>query len=499
MEGEGPEFFRQCCRMGLEGCISKRRDRPYRSGRVRDWVKAKCVLREEFVIGGFTEPAGRRTGIGALLVGSFNRAGKLVYHGRVGSGFTEEGLRDLRVLLEDHQRSEKPFVELAPSKVARGTHWVEPVLVAQVEFSNWTDDALVRHPSFQGIREDVSARSIVRDKFDTTAMPRRAKTSHSQSDLSKAKGSAAAPESRLRISESELAQLAHVRLTSPNKVLYAGKGITKLGLASYYVQVAKWMLPHLVDRPVTILRGPEGHHGHCFYQKHPTPGMPEAIGRAIVPDKGKQEECLVVRDLAGLVSLVQVGALEIHTWSARLDRIERPDRVVFDLDPDPSVSWPKVIEAARRIRDLLDQLGLVSFVKTSGGKGLHVVVPILRRHGWDEIKRFSKAVAQRLASDSPYEYTATMTKAARAGRIYIDHHRNNRGATAVAAYSTRARPDAPVSLPLFWTELSPAIGPDHFHVNNVMGRLGSLEKDPWSEIRHVRQSVTASIRTKLQL
>jgi bifunctional non-homologous end joining protein LigD len=499
MEGEGPEFFRQCCRMGLEGSISKRRDRPYRSGRRRDWVKAKCVLREEFVIGGFTEPTGKRTGIGALLIGSFNRAGELTYHGRVGTGFTEEGLRELRRLLSGHQRSERPFVHLAPSKVARGTHWVEPVLVAQVEFSNWTDDGLVRHPSFQGLREDVSASSVVRDKSATAAAPPRAKTRRSRSARSKVNDPTAAPGSRLRISETDLAQLANLRLTSPDKVLYADREITKLGLASYYVQVSKWMLPHLVDRPLTILRGPEGCHGHCFYQKHPTPGMPEAIGRATIPAKGKQEECLVVRDLPGLVSLVQVGALEIHTWGTRVDRIDRPDRVVFDLDPDLSVSWPKVIEAARRLHDLLDDLGLVSFLKTSGGKGLHVVVPFLRRHGWDEILRFSKAVAHRLASDYPREYTATMSKAARAGKTYIDYHRNNRGATAVAAYSTRARPDAPVALPLFWKELSPAIGPDHFHVGNIVGRLASLEEDPWSDIRRVRQSVTASIRTKLQL
>jgi bifunctional non-homologous end joining protein LigD len=288
-------------------------------------------------------------------------------------------------------------------------------------------------------------------------------------------------------------------MTNPDRVLYEEQGITKRDLAEYYAQVADWMLPHVAGRPLALVRCPSGMAGECFYQKHPPQGLPEAVGRIPVREKDEVATYLVIDDLQGLVSLVQFGALEIHVRGSRGDDLERPDRMVFDLDPDPAVPWKKVVDAAFLLRDTLAELGLVSFVKTTGGKGLHVVAPLARRQNWEEVKRFSKAVAELLTSVAPDRFVANMSKQARRGKIFVDYLRNDHGATAVVAYSTRAHHDAPVSMPVAWDELRSLSGPREFTVENVPQRLARQRRDPWRDLSRVRQSITAASKRKLGL
>jgi bifunctional non-homologous end joining protein LigD len=285
-----------------------------------------------------------------------------------------------------------------------------------------------------------------------------------------------------------------VKLTNPDRVLYADTGLTKLGLASFYAQIADWILPHLVDRPLSLLRCPEGQQaGKCFYQKHVRKGTPAALGRVAIVESDGEQDYAYVKDLDGLLSLVQMNVLEIHPWGSRRDNVERPDRLILDLDPDPSVPWQRVIDAAIEVRELLDEHSLVSFLKTTGGKGLHVVVPLApRRHDWGFAKAFCKRLADDLVARAPDRYTANMSKAARRGKIFVDYLRNDRGATAIAPYSTRAKPGATVSVPLAWEELGDGVRSDQFTVANLPARLASLRRDPWKGIAQVWQTLRAT-------
>lgn len=289
--------------------------------------------------------------------------------------------------------------------------------------------------------------------------------------------------------QEQLDALADVRMTHPERVVYAAPQITKLDLARFYVAIADWILPNVIDRPLSLLRCPEGQGSGAFFQQHPGIGMPRAVRR--VPIGG--EEHVMIQDLAGLVSLVQIGVLEIHPWGARSDRPDKPDRLIFDLDPAEDVPWHRVIASAWRLRDLLQEAGLTSFVKTTGSKGLHVVLPIERRHTWADAKRFTQAVAQRLVAEQPGIYTTSPLKQARHGKIFIDVNRNSQGATAIAPYSTRNRATAPVAVPLNWTELTEHIAPDQFTVENLVPRLAALLSDPWADLGTVRQALTARV------
>ena len=289
-------------------------------------------------------------------------------------------------------------------------------------------------------------------------------------------------------------KLPDIRLTHPDRVVYPDRGITKRDLAAYYAQVADWMLPHIIGRPLALVRCPAGVDGPHFFQKHPPEGLPSVVQRIRIQEKNQMNTYLIVNDLEGLVTLVQFGALEIHIWGARGDDVERPDRLVFDLDPDPAVGWGQVVEAAFLLRGTLSEIGLTSFVKTTGGKGLHVVVPVDRRLGWADVKPFCKAVAGLLETTAPERFLTNMSKAARRGKIFIDYLRNERGATAVAPYSCRARAGAPVAMPLSWEELSNVKGPQEFTVENVPQRLAGLKRDPWRDLVRTRQTVTAQAR-----
>jgi bifunctional non-homologous end joining protein LigD len=288
-----------------------------------------------------------------------------------------------------------------------------------------------------------------------------------------------------------------VTLSHPDRILFPDQGVTKLALAQYYEAISDWILPHVEDRPLTLVRCPEGYKKECFYQKHATDRIPEAVGRVEIPEDDGTACYMMADSLGALAGLVQMGVLELHTWGAKRDKLERPDRMILDLDPDPAVEWPSVIEGAQLLRTLLGELNLASFVKTTGGKGLHIVVPLQRVHTWDEVKTFSKAVAEHLVRMIPERFLANMSKQKRKGKIYVDYLRNARGATAVAAYSTRAKPEAPVSVPLAWSELSTEIRSDHFTLANVQDRLRLLRRDPWKDYYSAKQRLTRNMLTRL--
>jgi bifunctional non-homologous end joining protein LigD len=510
VEGNAAAFFRQACKHKLEGIICKRRDRSYRAGRSTDWLKVKCSHREEFVIGGFTPPEGARRGFGAVLVGYYDRQHRLQYAGRVGTGYSDRLLVELSRRLKSMEQEESPFANLkGRTGQARGVHWVKPELVAQVEFSEWTRDNSLRHPSFQGLREDKAAKEVVLERaVDVEQVPHATNSSNGKkasgrksatrkSTTMKAGKKAAANDSQILEFLAGVSLPAGVRLTHPDKVIFPDAGLTKAHLAGYYSTVADWILPQLVGRPLVLVRCPEGAGAECFYQKHARVGTPEVLRRVRIVEKNKTLDYVSVDNLEALLSLVQMNALEIHVWGARNDNIELPDRLVFDLDPDPSVAWPRVVESAQQMRAFFEDLGLKTFLKTSGGKGLHIMVPVERRLDWDETKEACQQIAAAIVRADPARYTANMSKAARTNKIYVDFLRNARGATSVAAYSTRARGAAPVSMPITWEELPDIEGPDRFTLARAVERLAKLKKDPWKDIGKIRQSISKTVLKRL--
>lgn len=484
--GGGPAFYDAACRLGLEGMIAKRRAGPYRAGRGGDWLKVKCLYRQEFVIGGYTDPSGSRTGFGALLLGVYED-NRLVYAGRVGTGFNTALLKTLAARLKPLQRGQSPFHNRVPGPL-RDVHWVRPELVAEIAFTEWTSDGVLRHPSFQGLREDKTPTDVKREMAQRPPMP----------DQSSSNVETGSPKKRSGRRGDEV-EIAGIRLSHPTRVLYPEQGLTKLDLAHYYQSVADSVLLHIAGRPVMLLRCPEGHEKECFHQKHMNRMVPKAVHSVEIQDeKGKTSPYLMVDDLPGLMALVQMGALELHVWGSRAERLEYPDRMVFDLDPDEGLPWTQVVDAADLVRDRLGKMGLQSWVKTTGGKGLHVVIPLSGKQTWDEVKAFSQALAEQLVKDLPDRYTSKMSKAGRKGKLFIDYLRNGRGATAVAAYSTRARPGATVSVPVGWDELR-RLTPGQFTVTTVPRRLQTLKHDPWKEFWNVRQSITQSARRAVGL
>jgi bifunctional non-homologous end joining protein LigD len=477
--GKGEAFFRDACRHSLEGIVSKRRDGSYEGGRGRSWLKVKCIQEQEVVIGGFTEPKGTRAGLGALLLGVHEAGDGLVYVGKVGTGFTGDSARHLRARLDRIRAPASPFRQPPPN--ATLARWVKPQLVAEVAFSEWTEDGRLRHPAFKGLREDKPADQVVRERAagaePRVTAPRRAP----------ARSPAAARPDRSATPESVM--IAGVRITHPDRVVYPDHRITKARVARYYEAVAKHILPHLRSRPAVLVRCPDGLAEKCFYQKHAGAWAPPSLRRVRIREKTKAGDYVIVEDAAGLVGLVQMGVLEIHTWNAQADALEAPDRLVFDLDPGPDVPWPAVRTAARLVRATLEARGLASFVKTTGGKGLHVVAPITPGPGWSAFVAFAQEVAEALRAETPRAFTTTMAKSARKGRIFIDYFRNQRGATSVAAYSTRAREGAPVSMPIAWDELDSVPSGSHFTIDSAERRLARLTADPWAGYGRLRQAL----------
>jgi bifunctional non-homologous end joining protein LigD len=465
----GETMMRSACQLGLEGVISKGRERPYRSGRNGDWVKTKCTARQEFVVCGYTPSSALSRAVGSLVLG-YHENGRLLHAGRTGTGFTATTARDVFKRVQPLRIAKPAFADPLNALQKRDAVWVRPELVAEVEFRGWTADRHVRHAAFKGLREDKQPSEIVRESAAVAPL--------------------AKPPATRRASGGTV--VAGVPLTHPDRILWEESGVAKQGLAEFYEQIAAWILPHVIGRPLALVRCPSGAGKGCFFQKHSWAGLSDFILRDTVRDESGEEEVLLVKDISGVVALVQASVLEIHPWGATIDDIDRPDRITMDLDPGEGVDWPGVIAGAREVRERLRSLGLESFVKTTGGKGLHVVAPLVPKAGWDEVKTFTRALAESMEADSPRRYIAKATKRARNGLIYVDYLRNGRGATAIAAYSTRARPGAPVSVPLAWSDLSPAIKPNHFTVANLPARLDRLRKDPWANLSEIKQTLPTS-------
>ena len=462
LERDGDAMLRHACRLGLEGIVSKRKDRPYSGGRSLDWQKTKCSQRQEFVIAGYAPSSTTPQAIGSLVLGVHERD-RLVHVGRVGTGFSAGLARDLWTELERLKRPASPFAQALPAAASRNVRWVKPVLVAEIELRGWTSDGLLRHASFKGLREDKDPSEVVRE---TKPRP--------------VAGGGPPPA---------------LALTHPDRVFWPDIGLTKQGLAEYYTEIAEWILPHIVKRPLALVRCPSGIDQTCFFQKHSWNGMSGSVHRQVIAG----DEVLFVEDLDGLLALVQSGVLEIHPWGSPLRTIEKPDRITMDLDPADDMPWTTLIEAALEVRERLRHAGLESFVKTTGGKGLHVVAPLKPKAGWNEVKAFAQVLAESMAGDSPDRYVATMAKRARKDRIFIDYLRNGRGATAVAPYSTRAREGAPVSVPVGWDELPGLHSGQQYRVANLPGRLRHLRGDPWEEMADVSQSLSARLMQRLRV
>ena len=435
IEGDGVAFLAEACKVRAEGMISKLAAAPYHSGRSRSWLKIKCGRRQEFAIVGFTDPRGSRVGFGALLLGVRDDAGALHYCGKVGTGFSDVALTQLRKRLAVLERKTPTVVD--PSRAESHVHWVKPEWVADVAFAEWTRDGVIRHPSFVGLRAAKAAAA--------SAPPR------------------------------ERTEVAGIRLSNPGRVYFPDLGVTKSELAQYYEAMAERVVPALANRPLSLVRCPDGCDKPCFYQKHVSQSISARVGRVSI-EKG-EEPYATVKDLAGIVSLVQIGTVEFHVWGARADRIERPDQLVFDLDPGPSVAWRSLADTARVLRGLLADLGLETFVRTTGGKGMHVVVPIERRSSWPEVNGFTHAVALQLVRQAPEQFTTRFAKLERHGKILLDCMRNQRDATAIGSYSVRARPGAPVAMPIAWDELEGATGPPVWSIREAPARLAL--PDPW--------------------
>lgn len=482
-EADGPSLLKQACALGAEGIVSKRRDQPYRPGRSEGWLKTKCSKRQELVVGGFTDPEGARGGIGALLVGYYE-GGELRFGGKVGTGrgFTATFLSKTRKALEKLEIAECPFHPRPPGWLGRSAHWVTPTTVIEVTFAEWTEGGHVRHGSFQGFRTDKPATEVVRETAMATPAPVAAPRA------APAKSAGATPP-----------QVSGVAISSPERAVYPALGFDKLALAKLYGALAEHMLPYVAGRPLTLVRcdkgvrRPDALRTECKFLRHESGYHRWAsphIRRIDIQEQKKVGEYLVVDTPAGLVSLIQGDIIELHVWGSTAEHLETPDRVVFDLDPGEGVEWRQVLEAARRLREHLAGLSLESWVKLTGGKGLHVVVPFQPEHGWDAVYAFTRGVALALTREDPALLTIDFAKAARANKILIDYKRNYRGAIAVAAFSTRALPSGTLSVPVAWRELKPSLSPQQFTVENVMARLKRQRSDPWEGFWSAKQRLS---------
>jgi len=468
------DIVESACALSLEGVIGKRAGSPYVSRRSPDWIKLKCRLRQEFAIIGYTHPQGSRSGFGALLLGVY-AGDDLVYAGRVGTGFNQANLKLFHGQLQKIERKTSPLAKPLTAAQARGVHWVEPTLVCEVEFAEWTREGVVRQAAFIAMRSDKPATEIVREQPQSP------------------KASKPVSEKKTRSTDSTV---AGVKVTHPDRVIDKDSGTQKLELVQFYERISEWILPFLRNRPVSLLRAPEGIEGEQFFQKHAERlAIPHIKHLDPKLDVG-HARLMEIDTPEALIGAAQMGTIELHTWGATTDRIETPDLFVLDLDPDPALPWKSMVEATQLTLSVLDEIGLEAFLKTSGGKGMHIIVPLARKEGWDTVKAFAKAIAQFMAQQLPERISATMGPKNRVGRIFVDYLRNARGASTVAAYSVRARPGLPVSVPIARDELTQIHGSQEWTVANVLERLEGLKGDPWAGYAN-RQRITAKMWKQL--
>jgi bifunctional non-homologous end joining protein LigD len=465
--GKGDETFRHACDLKLEGIVSKRADASYRSGRAKGWLKVKCGMGQELIVIGWQPSTVKGRPFSSLLVATRDED-KLVYRGKIGTGYGERELKSVWHELSSRAVKSPPADDVPPA-IRRASKFVKPELVAEIEFAGWTEEGNVRHGAFKGLRIDKKADEVVRESPHTVA---------------KAKSSVVAVNTDR---DTETLTIGGVRVTHPDKVVFAPQHITKRGLIDYYRAVASLMLPHVINRPLSVVRCPDGADGDCFFQKHASRGFPDAFKAVTIKEKEAKGEYLTIIDERGLIAAVQMGALELHIWGAHNATLEKPDRVVFDFDPDEAVPFAAVKDAAREMRRRLKSLGLESFPMATGGKGIHVVMPLTPHHGWDDVKAFAEAMARTMAAEEPDLFLAEMSKARRKGKIFIDYLRNGRGATAIAPYSTRARSGAPVAWPLDWNELAKLASANTVTVESAAGKLLKRRVDPWKEYFAVKQ------------
>jgi bifunctional non-homologous end joining protein LigD len=454
LKGSATEILDKACALGLEGLIGKQADAVYTSGRTRAWIKLKCRARQDFVIGGYTPPKGSRSGFGALLVGTFDAAGKLRFAGKVGTGFDEERLDSLMRRFAPLERPDPPF-ENPPRE--KGVRWLRPALVCEVGYAEKTDEGILRQASFMGLREDIPAKQVGEEK-----------------------------------------PLKPLTITNPDRLVWPSLKIRKIDLVRYCEEVGEAFLPHLRGRPLTLVRCPDGAEAKCFYQRHLGMGASPGDLKEFKRERSSKGYYLYLDSIAGIFSAVQNGAVEFHTWGAVVPDAKHPDRITMDLDPGPGVPWKDLVEATKLTRTLLEKLGLRCFLKTTGGKGLHVVAPVQPELGWDEVKQFTKEAAEFLVRARPDLFVSKMTKSRRGGKVFVDYLRNAETASAVAAFSPRARPGAGVSTPLAWDELGAKDLREKFTVKSVPARLKRLREDPWKDYATTRQSITPAMRKSLK-
>lgn len=483
-EKSGKDMLAASCKMKLEGIISKRADSPYSPGRSSSWLKIKCIQGQEFVIGGFTPPKGSRSGFGALLLGAYED-GKFRYVGKVGTGFTGASLAELHAKLKKIVAKTTPFEVASPRE--KGVTWVKPKLVANVQFTEFTGDRILRHPSFQGLREDKQPEAVVIEKEKPIELVEAPADSKSKSTKKYSKAKPA----KTKFVFNPGGVLKDFPLTNPNKILFPKPKITKREVAAFYDEIQEWMLPLVANRPLALKRCPSGVAAQCFFQKHKSKGDPDELhSKMIFSDyKKENEEIIWIDSPEGLVSLVQMGAFEIHHWGSHKNDIDHPDQIVFDLDPDPGVKWPIVRDAAFEIRELLEQLELESFVKVTGGKGVHVQVPIDPIYDWDQIKSFSKTVVSHLSNKYPKRFLHQMSKSKRKGKIFLDYLRNGYGATSVVPFAVRAKANAPVALTMSWEDLKKVAAPDMYSIDEALKVLKKRKVDPWDGYLEMRQKI----------
>ena len=462
-EAAARDIVASACRLGLEGVIGKRKDSGYTSRRSSDWIKLKCGKRQEFVIGGYTDPQGTRSGLGSLLLGVHNDKGDLQYAGNVGTGFSDKTLAELKGLLDTLASKDSPFA--VSTGIDRKAHWVKPTLLAEVSFGEWTDTGRIRHSVFHGLRTDKKATDITRERATPMSTPPPLETSLPST----------------------------FKVTHPDRVVDDTSHITKIDLIRFYALVAPLLVEHLKARPVSLVRAPDGITGELFFQKHMeavkmlgVKPLPQSLDPGHAP-------LLEIATAEGLLSAAQMNVIEFHTWNAVKTAIAKPDRMTFDLDPGDGVQWPMMQEAAHVLKTMLEQLEIRSFVKTSGGKGLHVVVPLQRRYDWDTVKGFSQAIVQHLAKTLPQRFVAKSGPRNRVGKIFVDYLRNGFGATTVAAWSARARPGLGVSVPISWDEVNKLKSSAQWNVQNIHTRLDQGNA-PWRDYAASAQAITAGMR-----
>ena len=472
--GEGGEVFRRACELHTEGIISKLEDGRYTSGRTGSWLKSKCYQEQELVVCGYTLPTNGIHGVGALLLGYY-KGRELVYAGRTGTGFSQKTHRIMRDRLESIRTAKPPFTKL-PKGTGKGANWVKPELVAQISFSNWTADGLVRQASFKGLREDKAAGSVGREE-PQSAPSKEAKVEAASKSASRTNSA------KPRASDEPEPGSLPIKLTHPDKVLDAESGVTKGQLAHFYMEIAEYILPHIEDRPLTLVRCIDGSGKPCFYQKHKNRMLSSVFNSVDVLNRktGEKEPYITVSSPEAIVQLAQIGVLEVHPWGSRNETMEQPDRIIIDLDPHEAIDWKTLTASALEVRKRFKARGLKSFVKTTGGKGLHVVVPIRPENEWPAVKQFTHEFVLSMEKDNPKLFLTKMSKAARVGKIFLDYLRNDRGATAVAPFSPRARAGLPVAMPLSWSELDSDRLP-RFAVSDIQQWRKRLARDPWKEM-----------------